>query len=151
MFSQKEITQRTEISLGVGVFIKDNLGRILLERRTDCGLWGLPGGKIKPGETVTEAAIREVLEETGYQITITGLVGIYSEPSGRIVTYPDNGDEKHIVDIILEAEVVSGQLTKSEESLELAFFQFTQLPPDIAPPAVIPIKDFFNGVKNTVQ
>ena len=46
MFSKKEVTQKTKIKVGVGIFIIDDQGRILLERRKDCGMWGLPGGKI---------------------------------------------------------------------------------------------------------
>ena len=62
MFSQKATTQKTKIKVGVGIFIIDDQGRILLERRKDCGMWGLPGGKIEPGESVMDAAVREVLE-----------------------------------------------------------------------------------------
>lgn len=65
---------------------------MLLEKRLDCGWWGLPGGRIEPGEAVSAAAIREVAEETGLKVEVTDLIGVYSNLSGRIVTYPDKGD-----------------------------------------------------------
>src|SRR5512135_1153543 len=46
----------------------DASGRLLLHRRSDNGLWGLPGGKVDPGESVSAAVAREVLEETGFRV-----------------------------------------------------------------------------------
>ena len=88
----------TSVRAGVGVFVLQEGGTILLEKRSDCGLWGLPGGKIEPGESIRQAAEREVLEETGLLIQITRLIGVYSDPAGRIVTFPDDGDSVHLVD-----------------------------------------------------
>lgn len=145
MYGRKEPDAHTRVKAGVGVIVVDPLGKILLERRSDNGLWGLPGGAIHAGESVREAALREVKEETGLNIRITSLLGVYSEPNGRIVTYPDNGDVAHLVDIAFTAEIVSGQLTVSRESLELNFFSLDALPLEIVPPAVQPIEDFING------
>ncbi|WP_395727961.1 NUDIX hydrolase [Nakamurella sp.] len=49
-------------------------------RRTDSGLFALPGGRHELGETLTETAIRETVEETGVTICVDGLVGIFSNP-----------------------------------------------------------------------
>jgi len=87
MFARKTADSDTRVRAGVGVFVRDNAGNILLEKRRDCGLWGLPGGRIDPGESISEAAIREVKEETGFDICITRFIGVYSEPLDRIVTY----------------------------------------------------------------
>ena len=111
MYARKEVDAHTRVKAGVGVVIIDGQGRILLERRSDNGMWGLPGGSIEPGESVCDTALREVKEETGLEIRITGLLGVYSEPAGRIVTYPDKGDVAHLVDIALTAEIASGELT----------------------------------------
>lgn len=139
-------TPATTVKAGVGVIIVDDCGRVLLERRRDNGLWGLVGGGVDPGESVAACARREALEETGLSIEVTGLVGVYSDPGqGRIVTYPDNGDSRHLVDTVVTATIVSGRIRISEESLELAFFPASGLPEDLVPPAREPLHDFFAG------
>jgi len=146
MFSKKAADANTRIGLGTGVFVLDAQGRILLEKRSDCGLWGLLGGRVEPGESVAEAARREVFEETGLTVEITRLIGVYSEPANRIITYPDNGDVVHKVDVILEARIVSGTLTRSSESEELRFFEKADVPLEVCPPARKPIDDYRNGL-----
>ena len=146
MYSDKLHSPHATVKAGVGVIIMDSDNRILLERRSDNGLWGLSGGAIDPGETIINAAMREAKEETNLDIEITGMVGVYSDPAdGRIVTYPDNGDVRHLVDVILTAKVISGKMRKSHESLDLSFFHRESLPSDIARPALRPIHDFLEG------
>jgi ADP-ribose pyrophosphatase YjhB (NUDIX family) len=65
--------------LGVMVAVLDG-GRVLLTRRHDFPVWCLPGGAIDPGESAAAAAVREVREETGLEVELTRLVGIYSRP-----------------------------------------------------------------------
>jgi 8-oxo-dGTP pyrophosphatase MutT (NUDIX family) len=151
MYGRQEPDANTRVRAGVGVIVVDAMGRILLERRSDNGLWGLPGGAIHPGESVREAALREVKEETGLDIRITSLLGVYSEPTGRIVTYPDNGDVVHLVDIVFTAEFFSGKLAVSQESLELSFFSPEALPRAVVPPALQPIDDFIQGRSHNIR
>ena len=66
---------------------RNGSGRILLVRRADDGYWELPGGRVEIGESASAAAIREVAEETGVRIKITGLAGVYSDP-GHVLAYP---------------------------------------------------------------
>ena len=142
----------TRVKVGVGVIVVDDRGRVLLEKRSDNGMWGLPGGGIEPGESVYETALREVKEETGLDVGITGLVGVYSEPSARrIVTYPDNGDVRHLVDIVLISEMISGEMVISSESLDLRFFNPDSFPLDLVPPAIQPLEDFVAGKKNVLR
>lgn len=142
----------TLVKAGVGVIVSDGLGRVLLERRSDNGRWGLPGGAVEPGETWAEAAVRETLEETGLTVRIGFLVGVYSDPGqGRIVTYPDNGDVRHLVDAVLSADIVSGELRLSPESLELGFFAQSGLPLDLVPPARRAVEDFFRGRRGVID
>lgn len=142
---------RTQVRVGVAVIVRDHRGWILLERRRDCGLWGLPGGRIEPGESVAAAAAREVREETGLRVAVQRLWGVYSEAAGRIVTYVDNGDVVHLVDILVEARIISGELSCSSESLEVRFFDPTALPPDIVPPAMAPLQDVLGGCHGMVR
>jgi 8-oxo-dGTP pyrophosphatase MutT (NUDIX family) len=151
MFAPRQVDARTRVKAGVGVIIVDWEGKILLEKRSDNGMWGLPGGSIEPGESVHQTALREVEEETGLKVRITGLLGVYSEPRGRIVTYPDNGDVAHLVDIALTGEIVSGELTLSPESLDLQFFAPGRLPREIVPPTLRPLQDFIQGLRGNIR
>lgn len=145
MYAKKAADANTRARVGVGVVVLDSRQWILLEKRSDCEMWGLPGGRIEPGESVEKAAVREVYEETGLTVEITRLLGVYSEPESRIVTFLDNGDVVHLIDVLLEAKIISGELSISSESQDLQFFAPTALPSDIVPPALAPLEDFIQG------
>ena len=149
MYANRQADAHTIVRLGVAVIIRDDEGQILLERRSDCGWWGMPGGRVEAGETVEQAAIREVFEETGLTVRITGFVGMYSEPDGRIVTFPDN--VVHLVDAAVTAEIVSGELTKSSESEELRFFLPQELPAEIVPPVRRLLADALAGLSGVLR
>jgi 8-oxo-dGTP pyrophosphatase MutT (NUDIX family) len=151
MYARKVADANTRVRVGVGVVVRDEKGRVLLERRSDCGWWGLPGGRIEPGESAIEAAVREVKEETGLTIRVIRLLGVYSEPSERIVTFLDNSDVVQLVDILLEATIFSGTLTCSSESLDLRFFEPGCLPSEIVPPARVPLEDVAAGRVGVVR
>lgn len=148
MYEKKTAGPDTQVRVGVAVVIRDKQGRVLLEKRSDCGMWGLPGGAIEPGESVREAALREVKEETGLEVEIIRLVGIYSDPQERIVTYPDKVCQ--LVDILLEARPLSGKLAPSRESEELRFFDPSSLP-DTVPPTWAPLRDALNGATPQIR
>jgi 8-oxo-dGTP pyrophosphatase MutT (NUDIX family) len=147
MFARQTAVPGTQIKTGVGVIVRGTDGRILLEKRSDCGMWGLLGGRIEPGESVTQAAVREVLEESGFQIEVTHLVGVYSHPTGRILVYPDNGDIRQLIDIVVEARIVGGSLRLSHESECIDFFAPDRLPElaETIPPARQPLADAVAG------
>jgi 8-oxo-dGTP pyrophosphatase MutT (NUDIX family) len=65
--------------------VRDGRGQLLLVRRFDDGNWELPGGRIEPGESAVEAVIREVAEESGIELEVTGVAGVYSDPSHVLV------------------------------------------------------------------
>ncbi len=149
MYSKRMADAGTRVRVGVAVAVRDRRGWVLLEKRSDCGLWGFPGGRIEPGESVVEAAVREVGEETGLAVQVTRLLGVYSEPEDRIVSFPDN--VVHLVDILLEAKVISGELTCSSESEKLQFFDTVDLPSDVVPPARAPLQDLLEGRIGTIH
>ncbi len=108
--------------LGVGVLalIRDGES-FLLERRSDCGRWGLIGGSMEMYETPTKALRREVLEETNLVVASETLMCVAADPS-RIVRYPD-GNVIRVVSFVFEAIVEDfSPLKRSDESLELRFF-----------------------------
>ncbi|MBB5296112.1 NUDIX domain-containing protein [Deinococcus metallilatus] len=124
------------VSVGVSVLIQDEQGRVLLQKRGDDGLWGIPGGGLEPGETFLEAAHRELLEETG--LTCPDLAplpleeGLVSGPQ-FYHRYP-NGHEIYLVGIrtrgTLPAAALEGaQPDDSGETLALAWFALDDLPP----------------------
>src|SRR5438876_4756614 len=85
-------------------------GRVLLAHRRDIDWWNLPGGGMEVGETVEEAMCREVREETGLDVAVEYLVGIYSKP------------QKQEVVLTFRCRVIGGKLSATEESRECRFF-----------------------------
>ena len=103
----------------VSVVVPDDQGSILLIRRTDNNYWSIPGGGMEPGESVRQAASREVMEETGINCEVTGLVGIYSNP-GHVAAY-DDGEVRQEFSICLTARILGGAPRTSSESSEVRF------------------------------
>lgn len=121
--------------------IVDHDGSVLLIRRTDNGLWSIPGGAMEPGESIADCCIREVKEETGLDITLGRVVGIYTNP-GHVVAY-DDGEIRQEFSICFGGTVVGGGLTTSSESEEVAFVPIAALSTfDIHPSIRQRIKDY---------
>ena len=68
--------------------VRNVAGEVLLVRRIDDGNWELPGGRIDVGESAAQAVIREVAEESGVTIALTGISGVYSDPT-HVLLDPD--------------------------------------------------------------
>jgi 8-oxo-dGTP pyrophosphatase MutT (NUDIX family) len=86
--------------------VRDSAGRVLLVRRADTLNWELPGGKVEPGESALDAVVREVAEESGVMISVTGLSGVYTDP-GHIMVYR-TGEVRQQFSLCLHAVPVSG-------------------------------------------
>jgi ADP-ribose pyrophosphatase YjhB (NUDIX family) len=99
------------------VIVVNDQGGILMIRRTDNGNWAVPGGGMDPGESITDAAVRETREETGISCAITGLVGIYTNPR-HVILYTSNGEVRQEFSIVFTARPTGGQLRPSSESSE---------------------------------
>ena len=69
--------------------VRNSAGELLLVRRIDDGNWELPGGRIEVGETAATTVVREVAEESGITIELTGLAGVYSDPT-HVLVDPDD-------------------------------------------------------------
>jgi ADP-ribose pyrophosphatase YjhB (NUDIX family) len=101
--------------------VVDEGGRILLHRRRDNDMWALPGGKMELGESVASCAVREVKEETGFDVEVIGIVGIYSDPK-HVFAY-DDGEVRQEFSICFETRIVGGERAVSDESYEVSFFE----------------------------
>lgn len=99
-----------------GAIIRDNQGRVLLQRRSDYGDWGLPGGSMNAGESIEETMIREIHEETGLVVAHYELYTVYSG-SRMKYKYPD-GNEVVFVMFIFNAKAdLTGSIAKDNKTL----------------------------------
>jgi 8-oxo-dGTP pyrophosphatase MutT (NUDIX family) len=124
--------------------IFDAAGRVLLHQRGDNGHWGLPGGGVELGESVAEAVVREVYEETGYTVAVVRLVGVYSDPQHSVVHYAD-GNVVQYVSCLFECRITGGAPTLSDETTALAWFQPDALPTPFVPTHLIRLQDAVAG------
>lgn len=126
------VGRRPLILVGANVLVLDGGGRLLLQRRTDNGLWGLPGGGMEPGEALEETARREVREECGLEIEGLELFGVFS---GERLHYKyPNGDEVYDVNVAYVARGARGELRNDPaEGHELRYFPLDDLPDAISP------------------
>ncbi len=129
-YLRKMIGHSECISIGVSCLVLDENGRILLEKRTDNGLYCRPGGSLDMGETVTDGVKREVFEETGIKLSQLSLFMILSGKKAQI-KYP-NGDITDYVDIVFIFHVNSHDIPSikpDSESSNVAFYDINALPP----------------------
>ena len=118
--------------------------KVLLTRRTDNGRWCLPGGHTEAGESVVETCLRETLEETGLEVRMLRLLGVYSSPH-RVVEYSD-GNRYHIVALNFEVEPVGGALTLSDETTDYGYFSWDEIiRMDVMETHVERLTDVFSG------
>lgn len=128
---RKLVGTRPLFNVGVSVVLLNAQGEWLLQRRSDSGLWGLPGGGLEPGESFEAAAVRELEEETGLTgVPLTPMMSL-SGPECRHV-YP-HGDDVYMVGMafrgVLSAEkFAEATLGSDGETLELKFFGLNALP-----------------------
>ena len=88
------------------VAVRGLSGSLLLVRRCDSGAWELPGGRVEVGESAADAAVRETAEETGVQVTVTGFVGLFTDP-GHVVRTTD-GEVRQQFAVLFRAQAVGG-------------------------------------------
>ena len=120
--------------------VVDKERRVLLTKREDFEVWCLPGGEVDDGESLAQAAAREVREETGLEVELTGLVGVYSRPQWRTGV--------HVV--CFAGRSGEGQLRgQPNEVIDLAFFAPEQIPADLFAGHGQCISDALAGVQGT--
>jgi 8-oxo-dGTP diphosphatase len=113
--------------VGIAALPRTADGRIVLIRRSDSGLWALPGGTLEWGETLRLAIERELLEEAGTQLTSLGeVIGVYSRP--------DRDPRFHAVTVLVEASVLAPSQPPDNpvEILEVRAFAEDELPSSLS-------------------
>ena len=125
-----------------GAVIERN-GCILLQRRSDNNRWGLIGGLMELNETYEETAMREVYEETGLTVRLTSFLGIYHNHN----MVWSNGDQAHTVGAYYLAEIIKGEPRTDAESLELRFFDPSELPDLFAEDHRAAVNAYVNGLR----
>jgi 8-oxo-dGTP pyrophosphatase MutT (NUDIX family) len=108
------------------VIVVDDEGRVLFIRRTDNGNLAVPGGGMDLGESIVDTAVRETKEETGIDVEITGLVGVYTNPR-HVIHYTSNDEVRQEFSIVFVARPVAGEPTTSSESSEVIWLDPTTL------------------------
>jgi ADP-ribose pyrophosphatase YjhB (NUDIX family) len=114
---------------GASAWILDPEGRILLVRRTDSGLWALPGGLLELGESLAGTVVRETLEETGLRVSPVRIRAVFG---GHRVVFP-NGDVLYPIATWFECEVRSGALHASGGETDRAEFHDLSDLPEVIP------------------
>jgi mutator protein MutT len=129
---------RQEFKISVFGIIKNEENRVLLCLRNDYNIWNLPGGGLEKGETPWQGIIREVKEETGLNIEVIKLIGVYSKP---------NKDE---IVFSFECNIIDGELILNEEAKDIKYFSLDKIPENTVVKQVERIKDYFENQNKTV-
>jgi len=120
-------------TIGVFAIIFDDKNRILFCHRRDHDLWNLPGGRLEAGEAPWKGVIREVKEETGFDVEVVKMSGIYSKPGTN--------------DIVLQfvCRIISGKMTLTDEADKIKYFAFADIPRNTVKKHIPRIKDVLDN------
>ena len=119
-----EFVHFADPKVAVGVLVSDEAGRLLYTKRAHepgMGRWAFPSGFVDRGEEIRVAARRELREETGLQVELGAMLGVYSR----------EGDP--VVFIVFEGHPSGGALEAGSEAFEVRFFAPDELPPPAFP------------------
>ncbi|MFZ3228973.1 MAG: NUDIX domain-containing protein [Pseudobdellovibrio sp.] len=112
--------------VGSETFVLNELDQVFLVKRMDNGTWCMPGGAQDLGETPKQCAIREFKEESGYDVQILDIVGVFSSLNYKYVHY--QWKENEFVHILFYGKIVSGAAEISNETTAVGWFSVHELP-----------------------
>ncbi|MGD1469066.1 NUDIX domain-containing protein [Vibrio harveyi] len=111
---------------GVAAVILNESNQLLLQKKSD-GSWSLPAGMIEPGESPSQAVIREVREETGLAVEVERVLGVFGG-EGFGFAYP-NGDQVEYTVVLLKCQQTGHFVEQlDDETSELAWFSRSDMP-----------------------
>ncbi len=148
VYLRKMVGDSKVLLLATSVIITNEANEVLLQKRSDNGLWGLPGGLLELDERISDCAIREVKEETNLDVELTGFIGVFNNPLMRW----RKRDEARVVAFAFAARVVGGTLRVNDaESTAMAYFPHDKLPQLHAPDNLEAIKAYYAGKRNLIE
>src|ERR671930_1321720 len=124
-FNGPNAPKANSIVPSVTAIVPNERGEILMVHKTDNDLWALPGGGMDVGESIAETVVREVKEETGIDVEVTGVVGIYTNPN-HVMAY-DDGEVRQQCSICSTTRILGGELRTSSETKEVCFVDPAEL------------------------
>lgn len=130
---------RQKFIVGSFGIIKNEEGKILLVLRNDFDAWNLPGGAIEKGETPWEGVIREVKEETGFNVEVIRLIGIYTKK-----------EKNHII-FSFECKIIDGEIRLNKEAKDIKYFDFNSIPKNTLIKHVERIHDYLYGSEELIN
>ncbi len=143
-FNEPDAPRATSVVPAASAVVTDEDGRLLMAKRTDNDLWTIPGGTMKPGETIAETAVRETKEETGIDVEVVSLVGIYSNPQ-HVVEYSD-GEVRQQFSVCFVCRPIGGELATSDETSEVGYFSPDEIEAmDVHPSIRLRIQHFLDN------
>ncbi|RAL26724.1 NUDIX domain-containing protein [Thermoflavimicrobium daqui] len=141
-YHQANAPQSNSLVPAASAVVTNSKGQILLHKRSDNQLWSLPGGTMELGETIQETIIREVKEETGFDVEVLKCIGIYTDP-GHIIEFSD-GEVRQQFSICFACRIIGGELAISSESIQVRLFSKDELASlQLHPAQQIRLQDFF--------
>jgi len=131
--------QTARFTIGVFGILLDAQQRVLLCHRRDFDLWNLPGGGLEPGEAPWEGVTREVREETGLDVVVERLAGLYSKPENDEVVFS------------FVCRAVGGALCLTDEADQVAYFAVDDIPANTSRKQVERINDVLDALRTGIQ
>ena len=125
-YDDPEAPRATSLVPSANVVVTNEDGEILLVRRSDNGNWALPGGAMDLGESLPDTAVRETAEETGVDVEITGLVGIFTDPR-HVILYTSDGEVRQEFSVVFAARPTGGIPTPSSETTEVRWIPVPEI------------------------
>jgi 8-oxo-dGTP pyrophosphatase MutT (NUDIX family) len=124
-FEDPDAPKANSVVPSVTAVVRNEAGQLLLIHRTDNDLWALPGGGHDAGESISGTVVREVREETGIDVEVIDVVGLYTDPC-HVMAY-DDGEVRQQFSICFHARPVGGILRTSAESKEVRWVRPDEL------------------------
>jgi 8-oxo-dGTP pyrophosphatase MutT (NUDIX family) len=140
--------QANSVVPSVVAFVRNHAGQVLMIRRSDNGRWALPGGGHDVGESISDTVVREVREETGVEVEVVDLSGIYTDP-GHVMRY-DDGEVRQQFSLCFRARPLGGELRTSEETTQVRWVDPAELPKlDVHPTMRLRIEHAMDSARTT--